>query len=199
MINDCELTDLIPYIDWKPFFDVWQLRGKYPNRGYPKIFQDKTVGEYWRSNIQQTKNVNAFLKQLKTRRTRIKLLFQLWDWFKGFTSSWLGDEATKLFDDAENMLKKITETKSLQATGVVAFFPANSVGDDIHVFDDDNARKGSPRAVFYGLRQQVHMRWLILNKLKARMARKIVFVNTYKVWLLIVLRVGLFPALVCFT
>ena len=47
------------------------------------------------------------------------------------------------------------ETKSLQATGVVAFFPANSVGDDIHVFEDDNERKGSPRAVFYGLRQQV--------------------------------------------
>ena len=62
-----------------------------------------------------------------------------------------------MFDDAENMLKKITATKSLQATGVVAFFPANSVGDDIHVFDDDNARKGSPQAVFYGLRQQVRM------------------------------------------
>jgi hypothetical protein len=22
---------------------VWQLRGRYPNRGYPKIFEDKTV------------------------------------------------------------------------------------------------------------------------------------------------------------
>ncbi|TRY59423.1 hypothetical protein DNTS_004322 [Danionella cerebrum] len=38
------LSQLVPFIDWKPFFDVWQLRGKYPNRGYPKIFQDKTVG-----------------------------------------------------------------------------------------------------------------------------------------------------------
>jgi len=55
VIDDCELTDLIPYIDWKPFFDVWQLRGKYPNRGYPKIFQDKTVGEYWWSLNDQTK------------------------------------------------------------------------------------------------------------------------------------------------
>lgn len=34
------------FIDWKPFFDVWQLRGKYPNRGFPKIFNDKTVGEF---------------------------------------------------------------------------------------------------------------------------------------------------------
>jgi hypothetical protein len=23
---------------------VWQLRGRYPNRGYPKIFNDATVG-----------------------------------------------------------------------------------------------------------------------------------------------------------
>ena len=24
---------------------TWQIRGKYPNRTYPKIFNDKTVGE----------------------------------------------------------------------------------------------------------------------------------------------------------
>lgn len=24
---------------------TWQLRGRYPNRGYPKIFKDETVGE----------------------------------------------------------------------------------------------------------------------------------------------------------
>ncbi|GAA6076193.1 methionine synthase, partial [Tachysurus ichikawai] len=40
-----DLRKLVDFIDWKPFFDVWQLRGKYPNRGYPKIFNDKTVGE----------------------------------------------------------------------------------------------------------------------------------------------------------
>ena len=41
---DYDLSSLVPYIDWKPFFDVWQLRGKYPNRGYPRIFDDKDVG-----------------------------------------------------------------------------------------------------------------------------------------------------------
>ena len=40
-----DLELLIPYIDWKPFFHVWQLRGRYPNRSYPKIFEDKDVGE----------------------------------------------------------------------------------------------------------------------------------------------------------
>uniref|UniRef100_A0A3P9I2R1 Methionine synthase n=1 Tax=Oryzias latipes TaxID=8090 RepID=A0A3P9I2R1_ORYLA len=39
-----DLHRLLDFIDWKPFFDVWQLRGKYPNRGFPKIFNDKTVG-----------------------------------------------------------------------------------------------------------------------------------------------------------
>jgi 5-methyltetrahydrofolate--homocysteine methyltransferase len=41
----CEnVEELIPYIDWNPFFAVWELRGKYPNRGYPKIFDDADVG-----------------------------------------------------------------------------------------------------------------------------------------------------------
>jgi len=40
-----DLSTLLDHIDWNPFFQVWQLRGKYPNRGYPKIFNDETVGE----------------------------------------------------------------------------------------------------------------------------------------------------------
>jgi len=43
--EDYDLKELLPFIDWNPFFQVWQLRGKYPNRGYPKIFNDETVGE----------------------------------------------------------------------------------------------------------------------------------------------------------
>lgn len=45
VFDNHDLSSLVPYIDWKPFFDVWQLRGKYPNRGYPKIFNDATVGK----------------------------------------------------------------------------------------------------------------------------------------------------------
>ena len=41
---DYPLEEVVPYIDWNPFFQVWQLRGRYPNRGYPKIFNDETVG-----------------------------------------------------------------------------------------------------------------------------------------------------------
>ena len=38
------LQELVEFIDWNPFFQVWELRGKYPNRNYPKIFNDETVG-----------------------------------------------------------------------------------------------------------------------------------------------------------
>lgn len=45
VMSNLPLKDLVKYIDWKPFFDVWELRGRYPNRGYPKLFNDKTVGQ----------------------------------------------------------------------------------------------------------------------------------------------------------
>lgn len=44
VFNDFPLETTLDYIDWNPFFQTWQLRGKYPNRGYPKIFKDETVG-----------------------------------------------------------------------------------------------------------------------------------------------------------
>jgi 5-methyltetrahydrofolate--homocysteine methyltransferase len=44
VIHDYDLASLVPYIDWTPFFDTWQLKGKYPNKKFPKIFQDDTVG-----------------------------------------------------------------------------------------------------------------------------------------------------------
>ena len=44
VVDDVSITDVIPYIDWNPFFQTWELRGRYPNRGYPKIFDDENVG-----------------------------------------------------------------------------------------------------------------------------------------------------------
>ena len=56
-----------------------------------------------------------------------------------------------MFDDAQNMLNIIFSTGSIQAHGVVAFFPANSVGDDIEVYGEN----GELRETLHGLRQQV--------------------------------------------
>jgi len=44
VFDDFPLEQLVPYFDWSPFFQVWQLRGKYPNRNYPKLFNDADVG-----------------------------------------------------------------------------------------------------------------------------------------------------------
>jgi 5-methyltetrahydrofolate--homocysteine methyltransferase len=44
-IIEMSLEEVVPYIDWNPFFQTWELRGRYPNRGYPKIFNDAAVGE----------------------------------------------------------------------------------------------------------------------------------------------------------
>jgi hypothetical protein len=33
VVKDYDLQIVIDIIDWKPFFDTFQLRGKYPNRG----------------------------------------------------------------------------------------------------------------------------------------------------------------------
>eukprot|EP00127_Corallochytrium_limacisporum_P002957 Clim_evm4s144 gene=Clim_evmTU4s144 len=101
-----DIEKLVKYIDWKPFFEVWQLRGKYPNRGYPKIFKDDTVGE----------------------------------------------EARKLFNDAQKMLKDVVDNKKMTCDGIVAFYPAAAVGDDIEVYNDED--RTDKAATFYGLRQQ---------------------------------------------
>jgi 5-methyltetrahydrofolate--homocysteine methyltransferase len=44
LIDSVKIADVVPYIDWNPFFQTWELRGRYPNRGYPKIFNDESVG-----------------------------------------------------------------------------------------------------------------------------------------------------------
>ena len=39
VIEDQPLSDLVPVIDWSPFFHTWELKGRYP-----KIFEDPIVG-----------------------------------------------------------------------------------------------------------------------------------------------------------
>merc|ERR1712176_540281 len=101
-----DLAAVVPFIDWNPFFQTWELRGRYPNRGYPKIFNDETVG----------------------------------------------GEAKKLFDDAQKMLAQFREKKSLKMIAIVGIYPANSEGDDIHLYKDESRTEVSH--TFFTLRQQ---------------------------------------------
>ncbi len=66
-----------------------------------------------------------------------------------------GEEARKLFDDAQNMLKKIINEKWLQANAVVGIYPANAVGDDIYLTPTPSTGEGvSNPIVFHTIRQQ---------------------------------------------
>jgi 5-methyltetrahydrofolate--homocysteine methyltransferase len=64
----------------------------------------------------------------------------------------VGVEATKLFADGQAMLKQIIDQKWLQASGVIGFFPANAVADDIEVYTDDTRSKVAK--TLHHLRQQ---------------------------------------------
>ena len=56
-----------------------------------------------------------------------------------------------MFNEAQAMLKSIKANNSLRCKGVVGFFRAGSVGDDIQLYGED----GEVIATLYGLRQQV--------------------------------------------
>ena len=63
-----------------------------------------------------------------------------------------GEEARKLYADANQLLDEIIEKKMLQANGAFAIWPANSDGDDIVVYTDETRRMELGR--FHHLRQQ---------------------------------------------
>ncbi len=93
---------LTGYIDWSPFFQAWELAGRYP-----KILQDEVAGE----------------------------------------------EARKLFADAQAMLKKIVKEKWLTANAVFGLFPANTVNsDDIEIYT--NEKRNKIAMTWHNLRQQ---------------------------------------------
>jgi 5-methyltetrahydrofolate--homocysteine methyltransferase len=86
ILDSVPLEQIVPYIDWSPFFMSWELKGKYP-----KIFEDPERGP----------------------------------------------RARELFDDARELLGRITSDRQLTAKAVYGFFPANSDGDDLVIYDDE--------------------------------------------------------------
>ncbi len=70
----------------------------------------------------------------------------------------VGQQATELFRDANQMLDQIIAGRWIQARAVFGLWPAQSVGDDIAVFDadaDSLEPNLKPRIWFHSLRQQV--------------------------------------------
>ena len=111
VLEDYPLDELREYIDWQPFFNAWEMKGRFPD-----ILNNPSTGE----------------------------------------------AARKLYDDAQEMLDKIVEEKWLRANGVIGFWPANAVGDDVEVYTDDS--RSEALATLHHLRQQGQHREGIPNR-----------------------------------
>ena len=70
-----------------------------------------------------------------------------------FDDAVVGNQARDLFEDAQKLLRRILDEKLIQARGVYAFWPANSVGDDVEVYTDEP--QAQPLATFHFIRQQM--------------------------------------------
>ncbi|GAY16371.1 methionine synthase [Mycobacterium sp. shizuoka-1] len=109
--QDYDLAELREYIDWQPFFNAWEMKGRFPD-----ILNNPASG----------------------------------------------DAARKLYDDAQEMLDTLIKEKWLTANGVIGFFPANAVGDDIEVYTDDT--RTEVLTTLHNLRQQGEHRDGIPNR-----------------------------------
>ena len=105
VFDDYDLAELRDYIDWTPFFQSWDLHGRYP-----EILTDKVVGE----------------------------------------------AATSLFEDAQEMLDQMIAEKWLTAKAVIGFWPAARDGDDVIVYEDET--RTVERTRLHTLRQQMQRR-----------------------------------------
>ena len=108
---DYDLAELREYIDWQPFFNAWEMKGRFPD-----ILNNPVSGE----------------------------------------------TARKLYDDAQEMLDTLIKEKWLTANGVIGFFPANAVGDDIEVYTDET--RTEVLTTLHNLRQQGEHRDGIPNR-----------------------------------
>ncbi len=108
---DYDVAELREYIDWQPFFNAWEMKGRFPD-----ILNNPVSGE----------------------------------------------TARKLYDEAQEMLDTLIKEKWLTANGVIGFFPANAVSDDIEVYTDETRTEVLTRV--HNLRQQGEHREGIPNR-----------------------------------
>ncbi|MGI8890766.1 MAG: methionine synthase [Chthoniobacterales bacterium] len=70
-----------------------------------------------------------------------------------FEDATVGAQARELFADAQKLLQRIVDEKLLTARGVLGFWPANSLGDDVEIYRDEE--RSEVMAKFHFLRQQM--------------------------------------------
>ncbi len=71
VLDNYPLDELVPYIDWSPFFMAWELRGKYP-----KILDDPTVGPQARQLFEDAQRL--LRRIIEEKRLRARAVYGLW-------------------------------------------------------------------------------------------------------------------------
>jgi len=131
-----------PQIDWQNYT---------PPK--PKFIGRRTFKQYDLSEIEKFIDWTPF--------------FQTWGLFGQFPAilddKVVGEQARKLYEDGKAMLKKVIEGRWLTASGVVAFYPANTVNhEDIEVYKDES--RTEVLFTWRNLRQQTAKREGVDNK-----------------------------------
>ncbi|NYT37607.1 methionine synthase [Allopusillimonas soli] len=93
--------------------------------------------------------------------------FQTWSLFGQYPAilddKVVGEQARKVFADGQEMLRRIIEGRWLTASGVVAFYPANTVNEeDIEVYADES--RSDVLFTWRNVRQQTQKRGGVDNK-----------------------------------
>jgi 5-methyltetrahydrofolate--homocysteine methyltransferase len=70
-----------------------------------------------------------------------------------FDDAAVGKQARDLFDDAQELLARIVDQEWVQARGVIGFWPANAIGDDVELFTDES--RSCRLTTLHFLRQQM--------------------------------------------
>jgi 5-methyltetrahydrofolate--homocysteine methyltransferase len=100
--EDVPLEDIVPYIDWTPFFQTWELRGVYP-----KILQDATVGPKARELFEDAQQL---LKQIVDGRLlKAKAVMGF------FPANRVGDDIELYTDEKRNHVLEVFHTLRQQA------------------------------------------------------------------------------------
>ncbi|MGC2141517.1 MAG: methionine synthase [Methylovirgula sp.] len=105
VFHSYDVAELVPYIDWTPFFRTWELRGRFPD-----LLDDPAQGA----------------------------------------------AARQLYEDAQDMLRRIIAERWFDPKAVIGFWPANAVGDDIRLYTGES--RNEELATLHTLRQQLGKR-----------------------------------------
>jgi 5-methyltetrahydrofolate--homocysteine methyltransferase len=123
VLEDIDLNELAPYIDWTPFFQTWQLHGKYPD-----ILKDQIVGEQATSLFDDAQKM--LTRIITEKKLTAKAVFGI------FPASREGDDIRVLDTESKNeiarfiTLRQQTQKASGQPNIALADFIAPGEGND---------------------------------------------------------------------